>query len=153
MTNGRVIQKVKVGTEPYGLVASEYGTRLFAALSTQGEVIELSPKTMKVIKKWAIGKEIRWLALRPQNDTLYAVHAFGNEISHINLNNNRIKTLKLPQGFERSTRFTGDPAFTPDGRTLILPMLNVDNTTSASSDMNDDNLADLPLEDLEDHAP
>ena len=72
-----VIQKVRVGTEPYGLVASEYGTRLFAALSTQGEVIELSPKTMEVIQKWAIGKEIRWLALR-QNDTLYAVHAFGN---------------------------------------------------------------------------
>ena len=108
---------------------------------------------MEVIQKWAIGKEIRWLALRPQNDTLYAVHAFGNEISHINLNNNRINTMKLPQGFERSTRFTGDPAFTPDGRTLILPMLNVDNTTSASSDMNDDSLADLPLEDLEDHAP
>ena len=61
--------------------------------------------------------------------------------------------MKLPQGFERSTRFTGDPAFTPDGRTLILPMLNVDNTTSASSNMNDDSLADLPLEDLEDHAP
>ena len=148
-----LIQKVKVGTEPYGLVASEYGTRLFAALSTQGEVIEISPKTMEVTQKWAIGKEIRWLALRPQNDTLYAVHAFGNEISHINLNNNRVKTLKLPQGFERSTRFTGDPAFTPDGLTLVLPMLNVDNTTSASSDMNDGNLADLPLEDLEDHAP
>ena len=64
-----------------------------------------------------------------------------------------MKTLKLPQGFERSTRFTGDPAFTPDGLTLVLPMLNVDNTTSTSSDMNDDNLADLPLEDLEDHAP
>ena len=60
-----LIQKVKVGTEPYGLVASEYGTRLFAALSTQGEVIEISPKTMKVTQKWAIGKEIRWLALRP----------------------------------------------------------------------------------------
>ena len=47
-----VIQKVKGrdrALRPGG--EREYGTRLFAALSTQGEVIELSPKTMKVIQE------------------------------------------------------------------------------------------------------
>ena len=145
--------KLKVGTEPYGIVATEHGSRVFVAASTEGAVVEISPSSLKVVQKWIVGEEVRWLALRPQNDSLYAVHAFGDRITHINLNNNRVRSFTLPRDPFLTTRFTGDPAFTADGAFLILPTLMVDNQSAVDSSMSDSSLAELPLDELEDHAP
>jgi len=149
----RVEKKIKVGTEPYGLVATERGGRVFVAASTAGQVLEISPRNLSVIRKWDLGSEIRWLGLRPQNDTIYALHAFGGKVSHLNLNNNRIKEIQLPTDLFRSTRLTGDPAFSADGHYLILPGLLVDHHSPVTGSMGGAEGGDLTLDELTDLSP
>jgi DNA-binding beta-propeller fold protein YncE len=136
--DGLVLDEVlATGAEPIGLVASEDGNRLFIALSQENEVQELDPEDMSVRRTWEIPDEPRWLALHPDNKSLFVGSAYRGTLTWIDLYDNEMTELDLPtmlgtdpntgQSRDLSARITGDMAITSDGDLLGIPVLYVDN--------------------------
>lgn len=134
---------VSVGAEPFGIVASEDGTRVYVAESVQGRVSELDGSTLERLDSWDVRGEPRWLALHPSGKSLYVGTAFGDGLHRIDLAGDAVVTLGLPTvtGFHRETfetleltgRVTGDLAVSPDGRALAVPVLYVDNLSPVAA--------------------
>ncbi len=134
----QVGRRVDVGAEPYGLVASEDGTRLYVAVSMGGEVKELDGQSLEVLRVWKVEGEPRWLALHPSGQALYVGGAMQGSLHYINLSNGEIQSIELPAVYfsvatawvpeqPNPVRITGDLAASPDGQFIAVPTLHVDN--------------------------
>lgn len=136
-----------VGTEPYGIVASPDGTMLYVACSTEGVVLEIDISTLTVTRRFAVDGEPRWLTINPQGTALFVASARAG-LFRIDLREGEVREMPLPaqdrgvpdltgetQGevVPLTPRVTGDPVIDPKGETLAVPVLYVDNTTSAGS--------------------
>ncbi|MBI3179966.1 MAG: hypothetical protein HYZ27_09915, partial [Deltaproteobacteria bacterium] len=132
-------RKIVLGTEPFGVVADEYGERVYVALSTQNEVVELDGSTLAETQRWSVPNEPRFLALHPGRKVLYVGSAMRGTFTSIHVENDSVRTESLPEvlGFNGETfaeqpltrRITGDLTVTSDGRTVLVPALYVDNFT------------------------
>ncbi len=135
----QVLDRVGTAAEPYGIVTSEDGTRIYIAAAASGVVQEFDGETLELLRDWLVPGEPRWLALHPSNNALFVGSAFGGIVSRVDLGADTVSRVDLPtelaphlQTFdeiELTPRVTGDPAVAPDGRALAVPLLFVDNTT------------------------
>lgn len=131
-----VARKVEVGPEPIGVVASESGDRVYVALATAGEVVELD-KDLAVVRRFAVEGEPTWLALHPSGRSLYVASAFGGLLSRVDLEGGEVEAISLTRhagageeaNEELARRLTGDPWISADGDQIALPALFVDNLT------------------------
>jgi len=136
-----------VGAEPYGIVANPDGTMLYVACSTEGVVLEIDISTQTVTRRFPVDGEPRWLTINPQGTTLFVASARAG-LFRIDLAEGEVREMPLPaqdrgvpdltgntQGeiVPLTPRVTGDPVIDPQGVTLAVPVLYVDNTTSAGS--------------------
>lgn len=138
----RPARSVDVGPEPYGVVATEDGTRVYLAESMADRVLELDGESLETLRVWQIDGEPRWLALHPSAKSLYVATAAAGGLYHVNLETGAAMQVDLPQvesfDFRSSAsarptvRITGDPAASPNGRFVAVPTMYVDNTTPLS---------------------
>ena len=116
-----------VGSEPYGVVVSRDGKRLYVAVSIDNVVLELDAWTLETLHTYPIDHEPRWLALHP-NDAILAVATARNpEIRFIDVEEHVVLTepLELPVGRAGTPgRVTGDLAFSRSGDRLAIPMVS-----------------------------
>lgn len=138
-------RKVTVGAEPFGIVASPDGTRVYVAIQLEDKVLELDAETLEVLREFHVPDQPRWLAVHPQGHTLYAASAMKGSLWRIGLREGKIEQIPLPTQergtfqengedvFEMTPRLTGDPTFSHDGGTLAVPVLYVDNQSSVGS--------------------
>lgn len=138
---------VPTGAEPYGIVASEDGTHVYVALSTQDEVDELDGSTLSVVRTWHVDGQPRWLALHPSDRALFVGSAFGGNVARIDLDElDNVRSLDLPSttgpSGDFTRRITGDLSISSDGLALAIPALFVDNTTPVDGDPNVDGSID-----------
>jgi len=132
-----VVDRIDTGAEPFGIVASENGERIYVASSLSGTVIEIDTENLETLRSWQIENEPRWLALHPSGKSLYVASVHGGTLTHIDLNNDKLSITPLPEvlgsDFETfdsislTPRITGDLAVSPSGKTLSIPVLYVDN--------------------------
>jgi len=135
----QVLDRVGTAAEPYGVVTSEDGTRIFVASATAGVVQEFDGETLEFLRDWLVPGEPRWLALHPSGNALFVGSAFGGLVSRVDLVADSVSRVELPtetaphlsnfNEIDLTSRVTGDPAVSPDGKALAVPMLFVDNTT------------------------
>ena len=142
-----VIDRIDVGAEPVGIVATEDGAKVYVAESTQNRVSEIDPASGSIVRSWTVGEEPRWLALHPSGDSLYVASLRNGQLSRIVLSSDdEVEVVSLPtaKSFDQfgtevtmTRRLTGDPSFTAEGDTLIIPALYVDNVSeiTESSDV------------------
>lgn len=144
-----VTRKVAVGAEPYGVVTTADGSLAYVAVSLEDVVREVETATGKLLREFPIPHEPRWLALNPTERLLFvAAHRGGGEVSAVDLESGRVRTREAPptghdqadpdepasQGIPNLTpRNTGDLVVSPDGSTLAVPALYVDNTTPVTT--------------------
>lgn len=126
-------QTVPLGAEPFGVVTTEDG-RVYVALSMEDAVVELDAQTLEVTGRWDIPDEPRWLAVSPGRTVFVGCQKRGG-IYQIDTSIDEVVALVSPStrsrsGEDMTTRVTGDPAVSPDGRFLLVPVLEVDNRTS-----------------------
>ncbi|MCA9493779.1 MAG: c-type cytochrome [Myxococcales bacterium] len=149
-----VEQTAKVGAEPYGVVATADGTRVYVAVSMQDVVVELDGATLKVLRTFAVQDEPRWLALNPAETALFVASTRNGTVSRIDLDSGQVTRLHLPETGDEAPpeseddvdfgrmadsltpRPTGDPIVSPDGDTVGFPTVYVDNSTPVVSDVN-----------------
>lgn len=134
-------QRLATGTEPYGVVSAEDGSRFWVAASTEDLVQEFDGQTYEQRRTFAVPGEPRWLALNPAREALYAGSAFGGQVHFIDLDTGEVVGVS-PQTIEGNLgggdpvaytpRITGDLAVSPDGRYVAVPVLYVENTTEGA---------------------
>lgn len=132
-----VIDRVEVGAEPVGLVASRDGRHLYVSLYGADEVLELD-HNLELTRRFAAPGRPSWLALHPEGRWLAVGAQLGGALYIIDLEAEAPTAEPLPiaplsiafEGAERvlSRRLTGDLAWSEDGGTLAAPLLFVDNT-------------------------
>ncbi len=132
-------RRIDVGAEPFGIVADEKGHHLYVANQLGGDVIEIDAETYEITNRWPVDGQPRWVALHPSGKHLYVGSAFGGLLTDINVKSGAVQNLELPpvtgldpQTFEAvdlSSRITGDLSVSPDGSSLAIPSLYVNNVT------------------------
>ena len=142
-----VDRRLDTGVEPVGIVASEDGTRFFVAASLSGQVEVWDAVSWTRTASFQVPGEPRWLALHPGGRALYVGSHVGGRLSVIDLEENTVAAVILPDretfpvsainldvavneetgGVAMPRRITGDLAISPDGDSLAVPLLHVDN--------------------------
>ncbi len=132
-------ERLPTGAEPYGVVATEDGSRFYVAVSLAGVVQEWDTASLTKLRSWPVEGEPRWLALHPNGDSLYVGSAFGGLVHYIDLPSDLVSLVDVPtvMGFHPTTgeevaltpRITGDLAISPDGSTLAIPTMQVENSS------------------------
>ena len=135
---------LSTGVEPYGVVASQDGERVFVANSMDNRVDELDPNTLEWLRSFEVSGMPKWLAIHPSGKALYVGSQHGDSIHVVDLKQGSVRLMSLPQidsfttdetganrTIELTERVTGDMAVTPDGKALGIPALYVNNTTGA----------------------
>ncbi len=142
---------IDVGAEPYGIVASEDGTRVYVANSMSDSVSEIDTDSREVLRTWSVSHEPRYLALHPSNEVLYVGAGRGRaRLTEIDLSvespdeedatgpvalpeitalDGEVDADGNPSVFELTPRITGDIAIAPDGDELVVPIVWIDNIT------------------------
>jgi len=80
-TNGRVVLKLQVPSEPYGIVANRAGSTGWVTHEYPGSVTQIDLQKMHVVNSVAVGPFVRGLALSPDESRLY-VTEFYTAILH-----------------------------------------------------------------------
>jgi DNA-binding beta-propeller fold protein YncE/mono/diheme cytochrome c family protein len=140
-----LLRKVKVGAEPFGIVATADGRRVYVALAMQDEVVELDGDTLEPIRSFAVDGEPRWLAINEPANLLYVGTRTGEEFTTVALGSGRVTSARFPRvergvvtdGDEQllvmTPRITGDPTLSPDGSHLAVPVVYVDHYSTVGS--------------------
>ena len=135
------VDQVELGAEPYGVVARSDGTKLYVALAGADEVVELDASSLEVLRTWEVSGRPAWVALHPAGAALYVGSTYGGGVSYIDLRADSDPTeLDLPDIYGAgedgnlafTRRITGDLAFSPDGSSVSVPALFVDNHNPVS---------------------
>lgn len=134
------VDRIDVGSEPYGIVADETGERVYVAVALEGRIVALDTSTNEPVGSWPVAGEPRWMALHPDGSTLYVANGRGlgritvvrtdtpgvdGVLEHIGLPSTQRNTAE--GRIDLSGRITGDPAVDPRGEHLVVPVLYVDN--------------------------
>jgi DNA-binding beta-propeller fold protein YncE/mono/diheme cytochrome c family protein len=148
---------IDVGAEPYGIVASEDGSRVYVTVSLENKVLELDGKSGTILRSFAVPNQPRWIALHPTAKTVYVASAFGGILTSIDVESGAVNPIstqtvqtfnKSPNGIggqiPLSTRLTGDLAVSPQGDSLFVPAFLVDNVSEAPDDTKTDG-GDVPF--------
>lgn len=130
---------IDVGAEPFAVVASADGARVYVSVSLEDKVVEIDGGSLAVLREWKVSGQPRWLALHPSGESLFVASAFGGQLSWIDLVGNTVTPIDVPtpitfspvDGTETnlSRRMTGDLAISPNGELLLAPALVVDNVS------------------------
>ncbi len=133
-----VVDRIEVDAEPIGIVASENGKRVYVANSQANSVWEIDGETLGVLRSWTVEGHPSWIALHPSDRSLFVASAVGGTLSRIGLQDGgTVEEIELPRvggagddsDVDLTRRITGDPSVSPDGRSLAVPALFVDNET------------------------
>lgn len=153
------IGQIDVGAEPYGVVASDDGTRVYVTIAMEDKVVEIDGGSLAVLREFAVEGQPRWLALHPSGESLFVASAFGDRVPGTESRRGRLTWIDLvggkssrveipvPSNFNTgaetpfTSRMTGDISISPNGELLLAPALVIDNTTSIPE--NDDGTGDV----------
>jgi DNA-binding beta-propeller fold protein YncE len=135
-----VEKMIQTGAEPFGVVASENGKRVYVSVSQANQIIEIDANKLEKLRTFKVADEPRWLALHPSDKSLYVASAFAGRLTRIDLRSGDRSRVELPHTtrfidddesvVELTVRITGDLAVTPDGQRLVVPVVYVDNETT-----------------------
>src|SRR5262249_24555185 len=87
---GKVLDKVKVAVEPYGVVATRDGARLYVTHEYPGTVSEIDVKTRKVLREIRVGRMVRGLCLSPDETRVYVTEFHTATLHAIYLPNGKV---------------------------------------------------------------
>lgn len=67
----KVGQTIEVFDEPYGVVCSDDGSRLYVTLEYPGQVVCIDTRSMKIVETWDAGQMPRGVAISPDGGSLF----------------------------------------------------------------------------------
>lgn len=73
---GKEVARTAVFDEPYGIVSTKSGDRLYVTLDYPGQVVEIDPRTHAITRMWAAGRFTKGLAISPDEKTVMVAEYF-----------------------------------------------------------------------------
>lgn len=132
------VARIETGAEPFGVAATD--SRLYVAASVGGTVDEFDTSSFEQLRSWKIPGEPRWIVLHPSHKSLFAGSTYGGAVTRIDLGSGVASRVAIPRidsfnfrdgsPVTLAARVTGDLAVAPDGKSLYIPMLFVDNQST-----------------------
>ena len=109
----KVLECIKVGERPRGMVASSDGKRLYVAVSNANRIAVIDTESRKVLRSFDSGSDPETFAVSPDEKRLF----IGNEDSNL------LTIIDITDGRKlKEVQVGGEPegtAISPDGRTVI----------------------------------
>jgi len=68
---GQELGRTSVFDEPYGVVSTRDGSRVYVTLSFPGQILEIDTTTHQTLRQWEAGKFTKGLAIAPDESRLY----------------------------------------------------------------------------------
>jgi YVTN family beta-propeller protein len=68
---GAELGRTTVFDEPYGIVSTVDGSRIYVTLDFPGQILEIDPTTRQILRTWEAGKFTRGVALAPDESRIY----------------------------------------------------------------------------------
>jgi YVTN family beta-propeller protein len=87
---GRVVKKLDVPDEPYGIVASRDGSRGWVTHEYPGTVSEIDLKEQKVLREFTVGSFVRGLCLSPDESRLYVTEFYTGVLHAVDLKRGKV---------------------------------------------------------------
>jgi PQQ-dependent catabolism-associated beta-propeller protein len=82
--------------QPVGIVFTRDGRRAFVALGRGNLVAEVEPRSLSIIRSFAVGQRAWQIALSPDDRRLYSANGLSGDISIVDLATNRVSgTVQL----------------------------------------------------------
>ena len=78
--NGGIIGSVDVFDEPYGVVSTNDGSRIYATLDYPGQIVEIDTQAKKVVRSIDAGPFARGLAIGPKEERLYITEFYTSTV-------------------------------------------------------------------------
>ena len=87
--SGKLLHRVEVFDEPYGIVSNADGSKYYVTLEYPGRVVEIS-KSGEILRRFPAGRFPRGLALSPDGKTLYTAEYYTARVNAIDVTSGRI---------------------------------------------------------------
>jgi hypothetical protein len=88
--SGKVVQKLAVPNEPYGVVALRDGSRAYVTHEYPGIVSEIDVKEGKVLRKLPAGSMVRGIALSPDEQRVFVTEFYTGALRALDLSNGKV---------------------------------------------------------------
>jgi YVTN family beta-propeller protein len=88
--SGELIRTVSVFDEPYGLVSTKDGARLFATLDYPGQILEIDPEQGTILHEHPAGQFLRGLALSTDEKILYATEYYTGIVKSVDRSSGKV---------------------------------------------------------------
>ncbi len=73
---GKELARTSVFDEPYGVVSTKDGAKVYVTLDYPGQIIEIDTQTHAITHTWEAGKSTRGIALSPDESRLYVTEYY-----------------------------------------------------------------------------
>ncbi|MFN6312164.1 MAG: beta-propeller fold lactonase family protein [Planctomyces sp.] len=103
-TAGNITRRVPVFDEPYGIVSSSDGTRLFATLEYPGQILDINPADGAIRKTWQVGSMLRGLALSPDQKFLLTTEYLTSKVLRISTTDGTVQQTFEPASTDNLAR-------------------------------------------------
>jgi len=87
---GQSIAVVEVFDEPYGVVSSADGKRIYVTLDYPGRVVEIDVQTRKVLRQFNVGKFVRGIAIAEKEARLYVTEFYTSALKAVDLKTGKV---------------------------------------------------------------
>lgn len=103
-TAGNITRRVPVFDEPYGIVSSSDGTRLFATLEYPGQILDINPADGAIRKTWQVGSMLRGLALSPDQKFLLTTEYLTSKVLRVSTTDGTVQQTFEPASTDNLAR-------------------------------------------------
>ncbi len=110
---GKVIQTIKVGQRPRGIILAKDGKWLLVAASDDNRIEVYDTGTYEFVKNLSSGEDPELFALHPDGQHLYIANEDDNLVTVVNIDTNKIIS-EIPVGVEPE-----GIGMSPDGKTVV----------------------------------
>ncbi len=87
---GKELAATEVFDEPYGIVSTRKGDRLYVTLDYPGRLLELDGQTGAILHSLQVGQFVRGLAIAPKEDRLFITEYYTGIVKAIDLNSKKV---------------------------------------------------------------
>src|SRR5262249_39766935 len=101
---GKVVHKLKVPAEPYGIVANKEGTLAYVTHEYPGTVTEIDLKERKVLREMKAGSMVRGIALSPDETRVYVTEFYTAALHALDLKEGKVVDTWTAQSIDNLAR-------------------------------------------------
>ena len=122
--SGKIIHRIPVFDEPYGIVSTQDGKFLYLTLEYPGQVIRIETESWSVDAEWNVGRMLRGIALAPNERSLFVTEYLSAKLIQVSVESGTVLNTFAGASTDNLARQvvihpTGSKAYIPHVRSKV----------------------------------